>query len=67
MAKFYFKIVAGDRVKYACVEADSQRSADASARVFSGEGLEPIEEKDIPVDMTFKPSEKAPAVWEGEN
>ena len=61
MSEFCYKIVASDRVKYVCVEAETQKLADASAGVFSGEGqIERIEKKDLPSSVKFRRSQKSP-------
>jgi hypothetical protein len=68
MSEFYHKIVVGDRLKYVCVEAETQKSADASAGVFSGDGqIERTEKKDLPSSVKFRPSRKIPAAWESES
>lgn len=60
--------MAGDRVKYVCVEAETQKSADASTGVFSGDGqIERIEKKDLPSGVKFRPSQKIPTAWESES
>ncbi len=67
MARFYFEVFAGNQATYAYyVEAPDQATADASIVAYSGvRRWESIKSEDIPADMTFKPSEKAPGVWEG--
>jgi hypothetical protein len=69
MAKFYFRVWASNHATHAyCVEAPDQKTADGSIAEYSDvREWKRIEEKDIPADMTFKPSQRAPAVWEGEN
>jgi hypothetical protein len=68
MEKFYFKVIAVNQDTYAyLVEAPHQKTAGASIAAYPGaREWERIREKRIPTDMTFKPSPKAPAAWEGE-
>jgi hypothetical protein len=68
MERFYFKVIAVNQDTYAYrVEAPGQRTADASIAAYPGaRKWERIEEKRIPTDMTFRPFQEAPAVWQGE-
>jgi hypothetical protein len=69
MAKFYFNVLASNHATYAySVEAPDQKTADASIAAYPDVlESEPIRAEDIPADMSFKPSQKAPALWEGQH
>jgi hypothetical protein len=66
MARFYFRVRAANQSSYAyCVEAVDQKTADASITGYTGvREWERVEANDIPAGMSFKPSQKAPKVWE---
>jgi hypothetical protein len=67
MSEFCFKIVTSNRVKYVCIEAENQKSADMSTGVFSGEGqIERVEKIQLPSNVKFKPSQKIRMAWESE-
>jgi hypothetical protein len=68
MPKFYYKVRASNQSTYAyCVEAPDQQTADASIAAYSDmRDLERIDESDVPPGMNFKPSNRKPAIWEGE-
>jgi hypothetical protein len=67
MSEFCFKILTGDRVKYVCIEAADQESADARTGVLNAEGqIERIENKDIPSDVKWSVLMKIIPAWESQ-
>ena len=67
MSEFYFKILSGDRVKYVCIEAVDQKSADARTGVFRAEGrIERIKNEDLPSDVKWSVLMKIVPAWESQ-
>jgi hypothetical protein len=67
MSESYFKISDGDRVKYVCIEAESQKLADARTGAFSGEGqLQRFEKKDLPSEIAWSVLVKTTPAWESQ-
>jgi hypothetical protein len=67
MSKFCFQVATGDRVKYVCIEAPNQESADVNSGVFSGEGqIERIDNKNIPSDIKWNVLTKLTSAWESQ-